>query len=78
MVLSIVKSNSVHSVARQTFLCEAERRISIHSIHFMRGAETFWTAYQIRNFQKKIFSKFCKDTQISQDDITITCIQTTI
>ena len=74
MVLSIVKSNSVHSVAQQTFLCEAERRISIHSIHFTRGAETFWTAYQILNFQKS----FCKDTQISQDDITITCIQTTI
>ena len=60
MVLSIVKSNSVHSVARQTFLCEAERRISIHSIHFMRGAETFWTAYQIRNFQKRYFQSSVK------------------
>ena len=77
MVLTIVKSNSVHSVAQQTFLCEAERRIRF--IRFiLREGRNILDRIPNSEFSKKIFSKFCKDTQISQDDITITRIQTTI
>ena len=56
MVLSIVKSNSVHSVAQQTFLCEAERRISIHSIHFTREDRNILDRIPNSEFSKKIFS----------------------